>query len=454
MKQLTVGLFNDSFPPTIDGVANVTENYARIIERDYGHAIVATPFYPNVTDEYPFEVLRYPSAYIKNEYGYRAGYPFDPGVLGELEHRGIDLIHAHCPVISAVLGRVLRRSTNVPLVFTYHTKYNIDIDNLLSSEALRKAAVRFLVNNINACDEVWAVSEGAGRNLVSLGYEGDYLVMRNGTDFEKSRAGDDAVQALREEYRLPPELPVFLFVGRMMWYKGVKLSLDGLRRIKEEGRPFRFVLVGDGADREEIERYVDKTGLRQECVFTGAVHDREKLRAFFTLADLFLFPSDFDTNGIVVSEAAACSCASVLLRGSCAAECVSDGVDGLVIDNTVDAMAAALRFACENRSALRVLGEAAAQNIYLSWDDAVKNAYARYEVVLDRQRAREEDGISRETPGNTPSLLLDDLQLTREQFYEFLSTAREKMEHLRERGSAYTRGLLDVFSARHNKKDD
>ncbi|MEG2524272.1 MAG: hypothetical protein RSB03_01600 [Oscillospiraceae bacterium] len=64
MDKMTVGLFNDSFPPTIDGVANVTVNYARIIERDYGRAVVATPYYPNVTDDYPFEVVRYPSVYI------------------------------------------------------------------------------------------------------------------------------------------------------------------------------------------------------------------------------------------------------------------------------------------------------------------------------------------------------------------------------------------------------
>lgn len=454
MKTMTVGLFNDSFPPTIDGVANVTQNYARVIERDYGRAVVATPFYPDVTDDYPYEVVRYPSAYIKNEYGYRAGYPFDPVVLGELEREHIDIIHSHCPVISTVLGRMLRRTTGAPIVFTYHTKYDIDIDNLMSSETLRKAAIKFLLNNINACDEIWVVSEGAGDNLRSLGYEGECRVMRNGTDFEKRRAPDAAVQALRAEYDLPPELPVFLFVGRMMWYKGVKLSLDGLCRLKASGQPFRFVLVGDGADKKEIEEYIDRVGLRPECILTGAVRDREKLRAFFTLADLFLFPSDFDTNGIVVSEAAACSCPSVLLQGSCAAEGVADGVDGLVIENTAEAMEAKLRFACENREALRKIGEAAAQNIYLSWDDAVHTAYERYGVVLENHKARQEDEATiRETVGGASAQFLEELQMTREQFTEFLWNAREKMEQLRERSSAYTRGFFEMHGSKRNKKD-
>ena len=452
MKKLTVGLFNDSFPPTIDGVANVTVNYARVIQRDLGRAIVATPFYPGVTDDYPYEVIRYPSAYIKNEYGYRAGYPFDPVVLGDLEHEHIDIIHAHCPVVSTVLGRMLRRATGAPIVFTYHTKYDIDINNLMTSETLRKTAIKFLLNNIKACDEVWVVSEGAGDNLRSLGYEGDCRVMRNGTDFEKRRAPDDEVQALREEYKLPPGLPVFLFVGRMMWYKGVKLSLDGLRRLKAEGQDFRFFLVGDGADRKEIEEYIGHVGLGDRCILTGAVRDREKLRAFFTLADLFLFPSECDTNGIVVSEAAACSCASVLLKGSCAAEGVTDGTDGLVIENTVDAMQAKLRFACENRSATRAIGEAAARNIYLSWDDAVRTAYERYEVVLESFKARQEDEAAiRESVSGISAQFLEELHMSREQFSEFLWNARSKMEQLRERSSAYTHELIDLLRWKRDK---
>lgn len=74
-EKLTVGIFNDSFPPTIDGVANVAANYALEIQKKHGNAVVATPWYPNVTDDYPFEVIRYPSAKISKKLVYRAGYP-------------------------------------------------------------------------------------------------------------------------------------------------------------------------------------------------------------------------------------------------------------------------------------------------------------------------------------------------------------------------------------------
>ena len=79
MRKLTVGLFNDSFPPIIDGVANAVVNYATVISRDLGKVVVATPKYPKAEEkEYDFEVIRYKSAMMGKRIGYRAGNPFDP----------------------------------------------------------------------------------------------------------------------------------------------------------------------------------------------------------------------------------------------------------------------------------------------------------------------------------------------------------------------------------------
>ena len=159
-------------------------------------------------------------------------------------------------------------------------------------------------------------------------------------------------------------------------------SIDGLKAAKDAGKDFRMVFIGEGVDRPEIMDYAAKLGLAERCVFTGAVRDRELLRGYFSLADLFLFPSTYDTNGIVVREAAACSCGSVLIRGSCAAEGIDDGETGILIEENGGSMGKAIIEACGDRERLRRIGENAAERIYLSWDDAVARAYARYEEIL------------------------------------------------------------------------
>ena len=191
---MKVCLVNDSFPPAIDGVANAVVNYGTYIRERGGEPVVVTPFYPDADDAaFPYPVLRYPSLDITKAVGYRAGMPFDADVMSRLEGEGFDLIHSHCPITSTMLARTLRSRIDKAIVFTYHTKFDIDIANAIRSHLIREEAARILVQNISACDEVWTVSRGAGENLRKLGYEGDYLVMPNGVDFPKGRVGEDAV---------------------------------------------------------------------------------------------------------------------------------------------------------------------------------------------------------------------------------------------------------------------
>ena len=381
--QPRIALLNDSFPPTIDGVANVVTNYARILHDDGYPVMVATPEYPGVTDDYPYPVLRYASVNTTRLVGYRAGYPFSARAVSAIDDFHPDILHTHCPVASTLLARTAREGTGAPVVFTYHTKFDIDIRTALKGELLQNQLITAMVRNIEACDEVWTVSRGAGENLRSLGFRGEYRVMENGVDFPRGRATEAEIAAITQRHHLQQDRPVFLFIGRMRWYKGIRLILDGLAQARAQGARFTMLFVGDGTDMADIQALARENGLWEDCVFAGAVRDRELLRAYYSRGDLFLFPSTFDTNGLVVREAAACGLASVLIAGSCAAEDVTDGQNGFFIEENADSMAAMLRRLLPQRELMRQVGENAQKEIYISWEDSIANACRRYEVVLD-----------------------------------------------------------------------
>lgn len=386
----SVCLLNDSFPPLIDGVENAVVNYAKCMTESGISATVATPSYPGADDEsFEFPVIRYSSLNTTRKFGYRLGYPFGKKAVNAIKASNPLLLHSHCPFSSTLLARMVQQEVDAPIVFTYHTKFDIEINKAVEMNFLRKTAKKFLVDNISACDEVWVVSKGAGDNLKSLGYQGDCVVMENGVDLKKGLASPELVAELRQKHALPADVPVFLFVGRLMWYKGARIILDGLKMIANDGKDFRMVFVGDSVERPEIEQYAKTLGIQEKCIFVGAVHNRETIRGYFTLSDLFLFPSSFDTNGIVVREAAACGKASVLLRESCASEGIEDGKTGLLIEETGESMAKCLSFACENREKLKVLGQTAMDEIYISWEDAVEKATKRYELVVENFKSRE-----------------------------------------------------------------
>ena len=126
-------------------------------------------------------------------------------------------------------------------------------DGALAGNDLNRFQMCIRDRNISACDEVWTVSRGAGENLRSLGYAGDYIVMPNGVDFAAGRVEPEKAHAVGAGLDLPEGVPVFLFVGRIMWYKGLRIILDAMKALKDSGCDFRMVFVGKGTDGPEVE---------------------------------------------------------------------------------------------------------------------------------------------------------------------------------------------------------
>ena len=146
---------------------------------------------------------------------------------------------------------------------------------------------------------------------------------------------------------------------------------------------------------------------------------------------MFLFPSTYDTNGLVVREAAASDLAAVLIQGSCAAEGVTDGVDGFLIEENAGAMASKLQEICKHPECMAQVGRQAGERLYLSWGDAVKRARERYGVVVENYRM---DGVL-----NAQGTMMDALARVRdlgdglaERYREGWEEHKEEFEERRE----------------------
>ena len=96
-----------------------------------------------------------------------------------------------------------------------------------------------------------------------------------------------------------------------------------------------------------------------------------------------MFPSTYDTSGLVVKEAASSGCPSILTAGSCASEGVTDMRSGLLCEENADSFAEKLSVVLKNPELLKNLGKGAEEEVYLSWDDSVAAAWKRYEYIID-----------------------------------------------------------------------
>ncbi len=384
-KKLKVGIGTDAFPPTTDGISNVAQNYAAEINKRLGEAVVITPKNPNQLDyKYNYEIFRYKSWWIPSKEGYSIGWPFKDELHQAIIDMNFDILHSHAPLATSYYFRRVVEKKKIPVVLTYHTKYEYDIDRRVPTKPARDFAYKFLLNNINAADEVWVTSEGTSDSLRKLGYQGDYIVMPNGCDLPVTNVSSDDIAMIKRKHNVPEDVPIFLYSGRMIWYKNIELILDACTKLKRDGKKFKLIMLGFGADETAIKHYIRNCGLKNDIIWTGKILDRQEILSYYGIADILLFPSVFDTNGLVVREAAACATPSLLVHGSCAAEGIDDGKTGFLCMESAHSVAVTLAKIMDNKELLKRVGKQAQSDIYISWEDSVQKAYKRYENLVEK----------------------------------------------------------------------
>lgn len=383
-NKLNIAIGTEAFPPTVDGISTVAKCYADIINEKLGTATVIVPHVPNSEDyKHPYDIYRYKSLFTFGE-GYPVGWPFKKQFALDIIDKNFDILHSHCPIATSYFFRRINRIKRIPQVLTYHTKYEYDFDQRIKSLALRHRAYGMLLNNIKCADEVWVTSKGTAESLHKIGYDGEYIVMPNGCDLPRLDCTDEMKAMIRRKHNIAQGIPILLFVGRMMWYKNIKIILDSCKYLKDMGRDYRMIFIGMGPEENAIKKYTKKLNLDDKVIFTGQILDRHELQIYYGTADMLVFPSVFDTNGLVVREAAASGTASIVVASSCASEGIVDCETGFLCLEAARSVANIIDKTVDNKDLLNRVGQKARNDIYISWEDSITNAYNRYQVVIDK----------------------------------------------------------------------
>ncbi len=378
------GIFNDNFPPILDGVALTTQNYAYWLH-EKGHEVsVITPYAPGaeaVLKEVQYPVYRFPSVPIPFRHPYRYGVPFlSPSFMKQFRQMPFELVHAHCPFTTGDLAYAAAQRQGIPMVATFHSKYRQDFEHNVKSKVVVDWMVRHIVRFFEKADEVWIPLPAVEETLREYGYKGHVEVVENGNDFYTPAAKIEHMRAeMREELGLLPEETMLLFVGQHIWEKNIGLILDALALIKD--KPFHLFMVGTGYAVREIRHKIKELGLAHRVTLLGNIHDRDRLKRIYAAADLFIFPSLYDTCGLVVREAAAMHTPSLMLAGSTAASAVQDGVDGFLSPAGKEEYARCIVSLMEQPEMIAKVGTKASKTISRSWESVMDEVVLRYRDI-------------------------------------------------------------------------
>lgn len=380
------GLFNDSFPPVLDGVTLAVENYVKWLTANGRQVTVVTPWNPIKPEHDNFGLYRYFSLPIYNRHPYRYGYPkLDPFIKRNLRKTPFCIVHAHCPFSSGHLALYAARYHNIPLVTTFHSKYRTDLERSLP-KFMVEYEMRKLLRFYNAATEVWIPQAAVEDTLREYGYKGKLTVVENGNDLSD---GIENLAAYKTEARhlngIGDEELSLLFVGQHILEKGVKVIIESLARLGS--LPFRMNFIGTGYAIDEMRSLVNSLELNDRVKFHGVITDREILRRHYAAADLFLFPSFYDNAPLVVREAAAMGTPSILLEGSTAAEMITDGKNGFLTHRTPEDYARVITALAENRKAIEQAASGARSTLCRTWENVMAEVIDRYqEIIADYAR--------------------------------------------------------------------
>ena len=386
-----IGLFNDNFPPVLDGVALTVQNYAYWLHKKGHDVSVITPYAPGagqVIKQAPYPVYRFTSIPIPFRPPYRFGLPyFSPIFLQEWRNMRFDLVHAHCPFTTADLARSAAKAQHIPLVATFHSKYRQDFEHNVPNKDVVDMMIKRVIRFYDKADEVWIPQAAVEPTLREYGYKGAVTVVENGNDFSTPVEEIEVLRKnMREELGLLPNETMLLFVGQHIWEKNIGFILESLALIKD--KPFHLYMVGTGYAVHDIRDKIKELGLSQNVTMLGNIHDRERLKAIDAAADLFLFPSLYDNAPLVVREAAAMHTPSLMLQDSTAAEVIQPDVNGFLTANDKHAYAARICQLMEHPELLQAAGKKASNTIARSWEDVIDEVILRYRDIQESYKIK------------------------------------------------------------------
>lgn len=349
-------IFSNAYKPAVSGVVtSITHFRQGLIEAGHEVHIIA-PEYGDYQDEEPY-IFRVPSIDLTSQLGISLPIPFKVWI--ETTVRGIrpEVIHSQHPVVLGDLAAVISRDLQVPLVFTFHSRYEeyaqkyVPLMPEFAGLVTEEVVSGFLEN----CTHIVAPTPSI-RDLIHQKYEVDVPVSVVPTPVDLNQYQSLEPQRIRTSLRLEGT-EVLLYVGRLAEEKNLNFLLTAFARIIHQRPQVRLLLVGSGPKEKALKRLVKKKQLIGKVIFAGPIPHSE-VPHYVASADLFVFPSETETQGLVLAEAMAAGTPVVAVDAPSSADVLKSG-GGLLVPAREEDFAEVVLGLLADKPQLRELSEQA-----------------------------------------------------------------------------------------------
>jgi 1,2-diacylglycerol 3-alpha-glucosyltransferase len=242
-----------------------------------------------------------------------------------------DVVHSQCEFFSYQFASRISRITGAPLIHTYHTLYEQYLTSyVIPSRRAGDFLAKYLSRGrLRKVDTLVAPTQKVESTLHHYGMKAPISVVPSGISLEQHQKRLDPQTRLekRRSLGLSDDDLVLLNLGRLGGEKNLGELITLFTEARKENENLKFLIVGDGPAREDLEKLAVKLGVREHVIFTGMVSPAE-VQDYYQLGDVFVSASTSETQGLTYVEAAANGLPLLCRRDPCLDGVLVEGRNG------------------------------------------------------------------------------------------------------------------------------
>jgi 1,2-diacylglycerol 3-alpha-glucosyltransferase len=381
-------MISDVFFPRVNGVSTSIQTFRHDLAARGCETWLVAPEYPARWQD-DARVLRQPSRYLA----------FDPEdrmmksgatLAACMRHAGnVDVLHVQTPFVAHWIGIKAARELRVPVVETYHTFFEEYLHHylpLLPASIARAIARTFSRRQCNAVDAVVAPSQQLAEVLRSYGITRPIETIPTGLNLDEFADGDGA--AFRARHGIALDRPVMLLVGRVAHEKNIGFLLEVLAEVVRSVPTALFVIAGEGPALPALKRAAAEAGLNAHVLLVGYLDRRGPLLDCYRAADVFVFASRTETQGLVLLESLALGVPVVSTAVLGTKEVLANAAGALVVREDVAEFAAAVTRVLTEPALRAKLASAGREFVEQQWSsrEMARRLLGLYEELVRTKR--------------------------------------------------------------------
>ncbi len=380
-----IAYFTNTYRPTMSGVVRSIDTFREALTQLNNNVFIFAQHAADFEDDIPF-VFRYPA--IESPFANRYAFPIPASscLSGIMPSLKLDVIHSHHPVLLGETAADRANELNIPLVFTFHTRYD-EYSHYVPFEQkiTKKLIVEYIGRYLQKCQHIVTPSDSIRDMLHASGVEGPITTVPTGINAEPFRQADG--QPIRERHGWTDDDLILISVGRLAKEKSFDLLIKAAAKVMDNHANVKLVILGGGGEKKALEKLAKELGVGDRVILTGLV-PYEEVASYLKAADVFCFASTSETQGLVTMEAMAAELPVVAVDATGTSDIVEDGKDGLLTTYDADDLAAGIERIVADGDLRATLTQNAIHKI--EWYDSKVQAKRMLEVYEQAKQEKAE----------------------------------------------------------------